>query len=566
MSHTNLESTAAANNNKEPKSRAPRKEQPRPKLSVPSPTAATKPPEKVEQQAWRQKQTSILKMPLTEKNGAPLPLSPKTKWVANVKELKQQQGSDGAKTMSRTSAAPNLSWNEIEAKMGKRMRDLASPVVATSGTAPVPFGANQPSTTPKPKLHIPTDDKKRKSAPVVVNPPIVETSARKTSKYAKARQDVTAPKTNNPDISRKLVTAPIARDVPSDEVENIPSPTELTPMTPSFQTAVSSAATPRKRSQKINDPVQENIAPEISSSEKMLRERSDDPAHKYEIQGIVAKAAPPKVYPTPPVMTFLKNSDAVHPNHTLSVVTVGTPSRAAQKTSRSLTPKSKGKLSWLRMALTPKDGNTPKQRPTISKAHSNTTSRSYETHSKDTTTLESTPYKPVAGKFTTPLQQLLWLSAVQKCIKESCPPPPAPAAPALDPSRDVDLAPPVLTDQPITQKVSILTRLDNLAEAATGSSDIVDRTPDHPQYYNHTQDTGVYVDYSTFDDGDGESVSSMELLFQWLTCRELSDGTKKQSASVAPPGTVVATTNTVFSEELSIDMEAKPRRRTLFSR
>ena len=87
-------------------------------------------------------------------------------------------------------------------------------------------------------------------------------------------------------------------------------------------------------------------------------------------------------------------------------------------------------------------------------------------------------------------------------------------------------------------------------------------------YFHKNRDVGVYVDYSTFDDGD--SVSSIELLFKWLTCRELNDtatvdNNSRQGTVMTPPGTVIATESNV-SDDISIDLDARPTRRTFFSR
>jgi hypothetical protein len=260
-----------------------------------------------------------------------------------------------------------------------------------------------------------------------------------------------------------------------------------------------------------------------------------------------------------------------------------TPSLVALKKSRqtATTPsKTKGKLSWLRMALTPSSAasrqHTPQQQRTLSRAASSGTTKSsksssdpiasHNTANDPVPQLEAPPVRTL--RYTTPLQLLLWLSAVKRAIEEARPKPPTTEAEAAQPVPSARGSEPANAAAPRSHSHDSKEAAPEavvMNKAQDSEQQPVEGNEQHPNYYHHTQDVGVYVDYSTFD--DGESVSSIELLFQWLTCRELSDAKKRQPSSAASMmnRTVVAT-DSAFSDDLSMDMSVKPQRRTIFSR
>jgi hypothetical protein len=182
--------------------------------------------------------------------------------------------------------------------------------------------------------------------------------------------------------------------------------------------------------------------------------------------------------------------------------------------------------------------------------------------------------KTVVEKYfhpTTPLQLGLWLSEVQKAIRLAKQNTDLPVhTKTIDnhvtttPMRMVDALP--SSPQPRTADNKVM------AQTQHGDGTIYTLGEGEDVYYHKNRDIGAYVDYSTFDDGD--SVSSIELLFKWLTCRDLNDTATIDNGSrhsrgdrtaMTPPGTVIATESNV-SDELSIDLDAKPTRRTFFSR
>lgn len=125
--------------------------------------------------------------------------------------------------------------------------------------------------------------------------------------------------------------------------------------------------------------------------------------------------------------------------------------------------------------------------------------------------------------FTSPLQMQLWIGAVQQII--------------------------------VKVKAEPDTKQQQEAEEAIAEDMMMQPPIQNPSsFYRHTVDTGVYVDYSTFD--DGESVSSIDLLFKWLTCRDLT---------AEPKPSNIQTDQAQVESDVSFDAEAQPRRRVLFS-
>lgn len=142
----------------------------------------------------------------------------------------------------------------------------------------------------------------------------------------------------------------------------------------------------------------------------------------------------------------------------------------------------------------------------------------------------------VGPKHTSPLQSQLWLGAVMNTIQrveqqqDKVPPSPIPNSPAGTP-------------------------------AATPAA--VEAHHPASNYYQNAQEYGVYVDYSTFD--DGESISSIDLLFRWLTCRDLDVARTKSLPTRNPEGMMLDDGHEVIDSDVSFDADAQPRRRILFS-
>jgi hypothetical protein len=134
---------------------------------------------------------------------------------------------------------------------------------------------------------------------------------------------------------------------------------------------------------------------------------------------------------------------------------------------------------------------------------------------------------------TTPLQMQLWIAVVRKSIVEAK----------------------TIEEQKVKKLVKIKEEEKLRAHGHEESTD---------HYFRKSHNTGVYVDYSTFD--DGESVSSIDLLFKWLTCRELGTEDKKKRTVVDAQGMVVAADSMTSETVSSLEEDARPRRRMLFTR
>lgn len=177
--------------------------------------------------------------------------------------------------------------------------------------------------------------------------------------------------------------------------------------------------------------------------------------------------------------------------------------------------KKKSKSSWFRKR---KDGRDDRSAGPFSVFSSGTKSNS--------TPLVTIEQPRQTLRETTPLQQQLWIGACQQAI----------AAAGLDGTEDTGSCDSPIFEEPL--------------EAAVAASG----------YYMQTQNQGVYVDYSTFDDGD--SISSLDLLFKWLTCRDLTKDDRKVDHS----GKVIGVGSAENVGALSFDAEARTHRRTFISR
>jgi hypothetical protein len=164
---------------------------------------------------------------------------------------------------------------------------------------------------------------------------------------------------------------------------------------------------------------------------------------------------------------------------------------------------------------------------------------------------------PPLPAFTSPLQMQLWMGVVQKSIVK-----------VVDPSnkkkkKDANGN----TKSTVREELSedhFLPEHDHRQQPLSSSALLQQEHQPSSSFYRHTRDTGVYVDYSTFD--DGESISSIDLLFKWLMCRDLTlpaegrGGHRNQTG-----GTINTDDNVQVESDVSFDPEAQPRRRVLFS-
>jgi hypothetical protein len=162
--------------------------------------------------------------------------------------------------------------------------------------------------------------------------------------------------------------------------------------------------------------------------------------------------------------------------------------------------------------------------------------------------LPAGPPLPQPPTFTSPLRMQLWLGVVQRSIVK-----------VVDPA-SLDNMPAVYEEQVMSEDQTMPEdRQQRLLGPSVAAA--VDASVPHQSssFYRHTRDTGVYVDYSTFD--DGESISSIDLLFKWLTCRDLTAPDKPNRNG----STITTDDNVQVESDVSFDPEAQPRRRVLFS-
>jgi hypothetical protein len=159
------------------------------------------------------------------------------------------------------------------------------------------------------------------------------------------------------------------------------------------------------------------------------------------------------------------------------------------------------------------------------------------------------PLPPPLPAFTSPLRMQLWLGVVQRSIVK-----------VVDPAA-LDNTPGVHEEQVMSEDQTMPEDRHQRLLGPSSAALALDEPVPHrsSSFYRHTRDTGVYVDYSTFD--DGESISSIDLLFKWLMCRDLTapDGPNRNGS------TITTDDNVQVESDVSFDPEAQPRRRVLFS-
>jgi len=283
-------------------------------------------------------------------------------------------------------------------------------------------------------------------------------------------------------------------------------------------------------------------------------------------------------------------------------LTTDTPNNVAKATK--LRKKKEKKMSWLRKALssmdTPRHGilediMTPRSvAPTVP-------------------TFEDTTYKPTET-VTSPLQQQLWLSEFRKAQNEAKvaeelisaergePPlpttPKVPEAyPALTPlARPAAQAPPHVDTSFGSSSFAYTPRSQQRSPSPTRSS----RSPRHQnnrrspsprrklspsrrvaaleeelasprfadteeleqeqslqltKYYYEQREAAIVMDYSTFED-DAESVSSIEMLFNWFACKDPAANMR-----IDHRGKLVVATDSILSDNLTWEEEQKAKKR-----
>ena len=236
------------------------------------------------------------------------------------------------------------------------------------------------------------------------------------------------------------------------------------------------------------------------------------------------------------------------------IVTKATPTDTPTAQSTKSQKKKETKMSWLRKALTPMDNPKQMAEGLVSP----------KTVAPTVPPFEDTSYKPT-DMMTSPLQQQLWLSAFRQAQQEAhvfeelllaekamsdvaqssselASPPVASSPVALQEalsqsrvssSKSAGLSPLNYTPRShrSSQERSSVSRRklspskrvaaleDELASPRVASPADSEPSLQLTKYYYEQGDAALVMDYSTFED-DAESVSSMDMLFNWLTCKE----------------------------------------------
>jgi hypothetical protein len=605
-------------------------------------------------------------MPLKEQN------SPRSQWISNVSLLKNQL-KDGELVVPKKESGPKLTWNELEAQLGKRMRDTrvtgqstphqsdnihtrrkleVNPLSPTSAalnliphprlsptrmTAPLPPGTPT-SPVVRPSLNIPTGPKSTEILKQVHNgsvqlpnrtsstPRTMETPTTKPSKGLRAENayhtsNVATPTTKQSKGSTAVDTNKTSKVSKAIEIEanvdnsysvrrkDIPIEAEGKYAASTYDETIYDETTSslpltvkvskdRTTSKQLTEAKVMNVEKrkEIVKEEKAAskpfidakemhveklkkivndRHRKNDAKNSCKTQPDQASGTKLSVHEKSDAKNAAVNTSKPTISDASSVSTQACTVNSAAPSSRKLprpvrdSTKTKGSMSWLRRTLKPNSRGSKKtvtsstlsQVSLISLVSSSTVTKSF---GKDNLSshVQSDSQEEVVEKYfrpTTPLQLGLWLSELQKAIrvaklKQNK------LMPTMAPTTTVPL-PVLIVDACPSQQEH---QSDNCIEFQQNGGTI--NTEGEDLYYKKNRDIGVYVDYSTFDDGD--SVSSIDLLFKWLTCRDLNDvgnSSQKGYGSITPPGTVIATESNV-SDELSIDLDVQPTRRTFFSR
>jgi Sec-independent protein translocase protein TatA len=545
-------------------------------------------------------------MPLKEQN------SPRSQWISNVSLLKDQL-KDGKMVDNAKDSASKLSWNQLEAQLSKRTRDSSVaiansrlPIHRLSNAAKresIPVSPSNLNLIPHPhhrSKRVSTDNLSTISKRPTLNIP----TSPKSKEILKQVHSGTAQMPNLPARQRpKSLTSNMKND---NNVAEAPSVTQgrslmLQGDTASFQEITQTQKAFSQTTPAPNNKAKESVAddetiqshlvksdfvvvsegfsnveskgfsvPKVKSVnastttlkvDKMTNVKGSSETsklgHQYDatIESRTVQGEPEKPCVSGPVTS----TSMVH-NGADSVTTeqaTGSYANFKKKVPRPLREpaKTKGTLSWLRRALKPTESAAKRSvtSSSVSRAPSTCSAASMKEEeqlpSQDQceSIKEEKYFRP-----TTPLQLGLWLSELQKAIR-------------------------------IAQQEQVQQQRKQERKEERKPTAVVDACPPSPKndddsnqqgesvqdteedmYYKKNRDIGVYVDYSTFDDGD--SVSSMDLLFRWLTCRDLNEtDNNRGEEAITPPGTVIATESNV-SDDISIDMDVRPTRRTFFSR
>lgn len=213
-------------------------------------------------------------------------------------------------------------------------------------------------------------------------------------------------------------------------------------------------------------------------------------------------------------------------------------------------------MSWLRKALTSMDN--PKQMVEHMIPHRGPTPRNVP-HAENVSA--AVPVTPTV-KSTSPLQQQLWLAEFRKAQAEAQV---ATAKTSASP-RGLAVSPRATPRTPLRpgsispgrQHLSPSRRVAALFEEVNSPTAAPEPEPSKEltKFYYEQREAGIVMDYSTFDD-DAESVSSVQLLFNWLTCKDASDKMR-----IDHRGKLVVATDSLLSDNLSWPDDEKKRTRT----
>lgn len=594
-------------------------------------------------------------MPLKEQN------SPRSQWISNVSLLKNQL-KDGELVESnksrKDSTATKITWTELEAQLGKRMREKATTIPNTSSRV---------TTTDRSKLpSINTNQQTVKPVGGGGNNPLSPTSST-LNLIPHPRHSPTRSNTINAPLPPGIPSSPSKRptlNIPTspksqDILKQVHNGTANLPSTRSPNTGTTAATTLRSKPVTTKDPnASDQKTTTRTKSTPMDADGRYNATSKYEAAGAASmegsslrkKSKPPKTSETPiPVETIkdvvqeskrhrtdsTENTKidkcSMKPQATPTSTTPttaevkgsmtcevansikpysGAETVASKQQNRAVTPqkqqkqlrnkiprpetttsKTKGSMSWLRSALKPNSKPTKRSitmstmtEVSILTTDSNFTKSSSKNDGYSSSSKSNGKSVKTVEKYfrpTTPLQLGLWLSELQKAIRQAKLEHQQEVVHQHNTSMDdnnnntthmriVDALP-----QSPQQRMAGVNQSEHQKQPQLhGDGTINTMGEGEDVYYHKNRDIGAYVDYSTFDDGD--SVSSIELLFKWLTCRDLNDtGTvdnnsieryhRGDGTAMTPPGTVIATESNV-SDDLSIDLDARPTRRTFFSR
>ena len=545
-----------------------------------------------------------LNMPLKEQN------SPRSQWISNVSLLKNQL-KDGELVVSskrkNESTATKLTWNELEAQLGKRMREKTTTLPTINTNQPKPSGGgggNNPLSPTSSTLNLIPHPRHSPTRGTTVNAPLPPGVPASPSK----RPTLHIPTSQKSQDVLKQVHNGTAQLPPANRspTNGTTSRTKLTKTKDPIEASrIDTKSTPRIKKTTMDadgsyhESKQSPLPPADTATQKLSEKSTPTMTMKEHISDV--QPSPATTNDMSEVEGNLKGKMPFGIKSNSDKESVASSQQAKprieakesqqhhQQPQKNKVPrpetnpsKTKGTMSWLRRTLKPNSSRPTKRSITMSSMTAVSILTSDSNHSKSSSSkngyssssVSNMAQKVVVKHFnpTTPLQLLLWLSEVQKAVRlfkleqqqqQEVPPPQPPNTKVGHhaPMLMVDALPP----SPQQRKADT-TQFDAKNQPSLVGDGTVGEGED--VYFHKNRDVGVYVDYSTFDDGD--SVSSIELLFKWLTCRELNDtatvdNNSRQGTVMTPPGTVIATESNV-SDDISIDLDARPTRRTFFSR